>query len=233
MNSIKSGYTCALIVAMLLLLQACTPVSIENNKRILVQGKFVTPEGAAIQGIRVSTKTDIKGFLSRGQGTLSEALSDENGDVSMVSLDVDPGILCLDIKNTSNDRRLQSFIVCDSSLSRKETLLDLGEFVLKEIIGTSIIIRHNSDVYYTLRSEAPSVRIGIEDWNELSSYDDLDLASKYTTRESFLNSENQVDTLRVTTTNNSTVYLKLQSGLEEYTYEFEVNEIDASYEIDL
>ncbi|MFV8280848.1 hypothetical protein ACNKXS_04860 [Christiangramia marina] len=233
MNSIKSGYTCALIVAMLLMLQACTPVSIENNKRILVQGKFVTPEGAAIQGIRVSTTTDIKGFLSRGQGTLSEALSDENGDVSMVSLDVDPGILCLDIKNTSNDRKLQSFIVCDSSFSRKETLLDLGEFVLKEIIGTSIIIRHNSHVYYTLRSEAPSVRIGTEDWNELSSYDDLDLASKYTTRESFLNSENQVDTLRVTTTNNSTVYLKLQSGLEEYTYEFEVNEIDASYEIDL
>ena len=109
----------------------------------------------------------------------------------MVSLDVDPGILCLDIKNTSNDRRLQSFIVCDSSLSRKETLLDLGEFVLKKIIETSIVIRHDSDVYYTLRSEAPSVRIGIEDWNELSSYDDLDLASKYTTRESFLNSENQ------------------------------------------
>lgn len=215
MNSLKSGYTCALIVLMLLLLQACTPVSIENNKRILVQGKFVTPEGIALQGIRVSSTTDINSFLSRGQGTLSEALSDENGDLSMVSLDVDPGILCLDIKNTSNDRRLQSFIVCDSSLSREETLLDLGEFVLKEIIETSIIIRHNSDVYYTLKSEASSVRIGIEDWNELSSYYDLELASKYKIRDSFLNSENQVDTLRVTTTNNSTVYLKLQSAQEE------------------
>ena len=136
MNSVKSGYTCALIVALLLMLQACTPVSIENNKRILVQGKFVSPEGIALQGIRVSTTTDINSFLSRGQGTLSEALSDENGDLSMVSLDVDPGILCLDIKNTSNDRRLQSFTVCDSSLSREETLLDLGEFVLKEIIGS-------------------------------------------------------------------------------------------------
>jgi len=233
MNSVKSVYTCALIVLLLLLVQACTPVSIENNKRILVQGKFVTPEGIALQGIRVSTTTDINSFLSRGQGTLSEALSDENGDLSMVSLDVDPGILCLDIKNTSDDRRLQSFTVCDSSLSRKETLLDFGEFVLKKIIESSIVIRHDSDVYYTLKSEASSVRIGIEDWNELSSYDDLDLASKYRTRESFLNSENQVDTLRVITTNNSTVYLKLQSGLEEYTYEFEVNEIDASYEIDL
>jgi len=218
---------------MLLLLQACSPVSIENNKRILVQGKFVSPEGIALQGIRVSTTTDINSFLSRGQGTLSEALSDENGDLSMVSLDVDPGILCLKITNTSNDRRLQSFTVCDSSLSRKETLLDLGEFVLKEIIETSIIIRHDSDVYYTLRSEASSVRIGIEDWNELSSYDDSDLPSKYRTRESFFASENQVDTIRVITTNNSTVYLKLQSGLEEYTYEFEVNEIDAGYEIDL
>lgn len=233
MSSVKFGYTRAFIVFMLLLLQGCTPVSIENNKRILVQGKFVTPEGNALQGIRVSTTTDINGFLSRGQGTLSEVVSDENGDISMVSLDVDPGILCLDITNTSNDRRLQSFTVCDSSFSRKETLLDLGEFVLKKIIEMSIIIRHNSDVYYTLRSEASSVRIGIEDWNELSSYDNLELASKYRTRESFLSSENQIDTLRVTTTNNSTVYLKLQSAQEEYIYEFEVNEIDPSYEIDL
>lgn len=233
MNSIKSGYTCALIVAMLLLLQACTPVSIENNKRILVQGKFVTPEGTAIQGIRVSTTTDINSFLSRGQGTLSEALSDENGNISMVSLDVNPGILCLDITGTSNDRRLQSFTVCDSAFSRNETLLDLGEWILKELIETRIIIRHNSDFNYSLKFEASSVEINIDEWNELNYYDDADLDSKYSTREGFINSENQVDTLKLITADNSRVQLQLQNAQGVYTYEFEVDEIDNHYEIDL
>ncbi|WP_026913607.1 hypothetical protein [Christiangramia portivictoriae] len=233
MKLVKPGFYGVILLFFALSLYSCTPVSIENNKRILVQGKFVTPEGTALQGIRVSTITDINSFLSRGQGTLSEALSDQNGNISMVSLDVNPGILCLDITGTSNDRRLQSFTVCDSAFSRNETLLDLGEWVLKELIETRIIIRHNSDFNYSLKFESSSVEININDWNELNSYDEADLDSKYSTREGFINSENQVETLKLITADNSRVNLQLQNAQGVYIYEFEVDEIDNHYEIDL
>lgn len=233
MKFVKPGFYSVFVLFFALLLYSCTPVSIENNKRLLVQGKLVTPEGTALQGIRVRTITDINSFLSQGQGTLSETLSDQNGNISMVSLDVNPGILCLDITGSSNGRRLQSFTVCDSSFSRNETLLDLGEWVLKELIETRIIIRHNSDFNYSLKFEASSVELNIDDWNELNSYDEADLDSKYSTREGFINSENRVDTLKFITADNSRVYLQLQNAQGAYTYEFEVNEIDNRYEIDL
>lgn len=222
-----------IILLLALLASSCTPVSIENNKRILIEGRIVGEDMQPLEGVNVRTSTYINRFLNRGIETLAEGTTNESGEISFVSLDVNPGMICLDIREFHGAENYQQIRICDSSSSRKANKFDLGDFQLRKQAIVTVVVSLDQNLGYTLSFEDDYTQYEIEDWNELSNFDNPDLVGEVSELSGVFNSENTRDTLRFRTLKNSSFALLIRYPVTQEIYEFDVNEEENIYEIDL
>jgi len=221
------------ILILAFLARSCTPVSIENNKRILVDGRILGEDMQPLEGVEVRTATYVNRFLNRGIETLAKGTTNENGEVSFVSLDVNPGMICLDIGRFPGTENYQQIRICDSSSSRKANKFDLGDLQLRKQAIVTLIVSLDQNLGYTLSFEDDYAQYEIEDWNELSNFDNPDLVGEISELSGVFNSENIRDTLRFRTLQNSSFELLVRYPVNQEIYEFEVNQEENIYEIDL
>lgn len=228
----RIGYFFALCL-LALLVRSCTPVSVADNKRILVQGRIVGENGEPLENIKIRTTTNVWRFLNSGLETISEGATNENGEISFVSLDVDSGKICLEISGNSNSPQYQSFIICDPAYSRKNTKFDLGDFKLKKVADIMIIASVQQDLGFSLKYQNANSTLEIDNWDLLTEYDMLTLEDNYSELFGTLEAQYGKDTIYLRTLQNSNISLQLGYPEGEQIYDLEINAEDTVYEIEL
>lgn len=214
-------------------MESCTPVSIADNKRILVQGRILDNNGQPLENIRVRTTTSVNRFLNRSLETLSEDISDQDGEISFISLDVDAGNICLEISGDSQSENYESVTICDSDYSRDNSKFNLGDFQLKRVVDIALVTNLQQDLNFNLKYRATDSYFVIENWDDLEQYDTLSGADNIREISGTLESMNSRDTIYLRTLLNSNITLQINYPEGQEIYEFLIDEEDAIYEIDL
>lgn len=113
-------------------------VDIENNRRILVKGKIIDPQGVPIPNISVLTS----GFGDE----LGRTSSDSDGNFKLISLDeqFDPLDIFINYENFTNTQDFYSSLAYYSPEHTDRVLYDMGTIVLGKRATLNLILKNSS-----------------------------------------------------------------------------------------